>query len=182
MACTCIDPGLPTRVRQAPDVFVAKILSVKRSARVVVPNGEVVRVLVVESWKRSTRSDARHRHGKWRRGLRVRIRRPAISRRLLALDLRETRSEEEGDANHGYLQRIEAVEAGQRRPGFPESVEGTRTNSRLRLLCGRPHSVPKFMPRAPDAGRSCGAAKQQPGSYRRYEGLPIIARFESENV
>ena len=51
MACTCIDPGLPTRVRQAPDVFVAKILSVKRSARVVVPNGEVVRVLVVESWK-----------------------------------------------------------------------------------------------------------------------------------
>ena len=51
IACTCIDPGLTTHLREAPDVFVAKVLSVKRSARIPVPNGEVVRVVVIESWK-----------------------------------------------------------------------------------------------------------------------------------
>src|SRR5262245_58864496 len=51
MACSCVDPGLPTLVRQAGDIFVAKVLSVKRSARVVDPKGEVVRVEVIESWK-----------------------------------------------------------------------------------------------------------------------------------
>jgi hypothetical protein len=51
MACTCIDPGLPTHVRQAADVFVAKVLSVRRSARVAVPKGEVASVVVIESWK-----------------------------------------------------------------------------------------------------------------------------------
>ena len=51
MACQCIEPGLATHVREAHDVFVAKVLSVKLSARVAVPKGEVVRVVVIESWK-----------------------------------------------------------------------------------------------------------------------------------
>src|SRR5262249_51224703 len=51
IACSCVEPGLATQVRQAHDVFVAKVQSVKRSARVAVPEGEVVRVRVMESWK-----------------------------------------------------------------------------------------------------------------------------------
>jgi hypothetical protein len=51
MACSCMDPGLPMLVRQAADIFVAKIQSVKRSARYANPKGAVVSVVVIESWK-----------------------------------------------------------------------------------------------------------------------------------
>jgi len=51
LACTCVETGLLTRLRGSPDVFVARLLSVRQSARVAVPKGAVVRVVVVESWK-----------------------------------------------------------------------------------------------------------------------------------